>query len=255
MSKTPFLPFFVGDFVADVMELSTEEIGAYILLLSRSWTAGGYLPHDTRKLARICKVTPTRFRKRLWPEIQGYFQIEEGVVWNQRLVEELDKARINSGKRAIAGRLGGLASAASRRATQSDLPQDPKRFRLLDAMGVAATPLGEDGHIYGNQTDMLEADRWSKDLSLTIDEQCNIIREVMAGYKGRSPPKYFRYFSQAMERYRAAKDRPAPTVRANPPHNGNSHGSGLRTPAAHAKTAFRDGFLQPSDETDADIEP
>lgn len=243
MSDTPFMPLFIGDFVADVMELSPEEIGCYTLLLSSAWTKDGYLHDDPRKMAYICKVTPTRFKRRIWPALSGYFVSEGGFVWNPRLLKELTRARAASRQNAIAGRRGGLARTAKEREARGDEVIDPRRSRLLAAFGVLEKPVHSSGHIYGNHFDMMEATLWERELGLTLDEQCAVIEDVMSTYQGQSPPHSFRYFSAAMERFAGTKNRPPLTPRPSPQKKETTHDTGLRKSRPHAQSAYQRGFL------------
>ena len=52
-----FLPLFVADYLADTTDLTTEEHGAYLLLLMASWRNGGTITSDHAKLARIAKLS------------------------------------------------------------------------------------------------------------------------------------------------------------------------------------------------------
>lgn len=78
------------------------------------------------------------------------------------------------------------------------LPDEPTpRERLLAAMGLTSG-ITATGRMLGNPGDMAEAQRWAE-LGLTLDQQGDVIRELMAK-KRDGPPSSFRYFTEAMRR-------------------------------------------------------
>lgn len=60
MSSTPFMQFYVGDYLADTLDLTTEQHGAYLLILMTMWQHDAKLPNDPVKLARIARMTPAQ---------------------------------------------------------------------------------------------------------------------------------------------------------------------------------------------------
>lgn len=111
MSETPFMQLYVGDYLADTLDLTTEQHGAYLLLLMTMWRHGAKLPNDPAKLARIARVHPPRW-SRVWAEISKYFEAtEDGFITNSRLSKEHEKAIHKSRSRADAGAKGGSAKA------------------------------------------------------------------------------------------------------------------------------------------------
>jgi uncharacterized protein YdaU (DUF1376 family) len=75
MAKTNiWMPFYIGDYLADTTGLSTEQHGAYLLLIFAYWTNRGPLPDDDDELAQI-----TRLDKKTWikhrPRLAKFFQI------------------------------------------------------------------------------------------------------------------------------------------------------------------------------------
>jgi uncharacterized protein YdaU (DUF1376 family) len=83
----PFMPLFVGDWRRDTAHLSTEQMGAYFLLVCQYW-AKGCLPNDDAQLARIVGMTPAKWRKAR-SILQAFFR--DG--WHHKRIDaELTKA-------------------------------------------------------------------------------------------------------------------------------------------------------------------
>ncbi len=106
----PWMPLWIGDFIADTAHLNAAETGAYLLLIMHYWTTGG-LPTDERQLARIARMTP-----RQW---NASFQCLKSLFsegWKHARIEsELATAQEKYEKRASAGKRGGIASGESRK--------------------------------------------------------------------------------------------------------------------------------------------
>jgi uncharacterized protein YdaU (DUF1376 family) len=106
----PAFQFYPADFTSDskVEAMSTEEVGAYILLLCKAWREEppGSLPNDDRTLARWTRLTPDR-----WAEIRSAvlapFTLGTDTRWHQKRMRleftELIKRRK---LRAKAGKTG-----------------------------------------------------------------------------------------------------------------------------------------------------
>lgn len=110
MSAPPFMPLYVGDYLSDTRHLSTEEHGAYLLLLMAMWRAGGRLPNEASKLARICGLTGPKWA-RLEVEILAFFEVAGDEIGHKRIEKEFKKYTKTCEKRAKAGALGGKAKA------------------------------------------------------------------------------------------------------------------------------------------------
>jgi uncharacterized protein YdaU (DUF1376 family) len=121
----PWMPFYVGDYLADTRHLTLEQHGAYLLLITHYWKHGS-LPDDDAELRRIVGATVWQW-KRIWPAVKLFFEAsatlvassENGSVkqllgkcWrHKRLDKELERAEIISTKRQLAGQRGGLNRA------------------------------------------------------------------------------------------------------------------------------------------------
>lgn len=114
MSETPlWMPLYVADYRNDTMHLSTQEHGAYLLLLMQAWLRDGILPSEAERLRRITGLSPKEW-KASWPTIRDFFQEGPDGFRHKRLDLELDK-----GRRAIEQKRGaGKASADARKAAR-----------------------------------------------------------------------------------------------------------------------------------------
>lgn len=106
----PYLPLYVGDYLKDTGFLTVEQHGAYCLLLMRMWSAGGMLPNDEAKLARLLGLSVKKWRP-IWMALAGYFIVADNGITHKRITEELAKAEVLRAKRAAAGAKGGSKKA------------------------------------------------------------------------------------------------------------------------------------------------
>ncbi len=82
MGKTDiWMPVFIGDYLADTMHLSTEQHGAYLLLLFHLWRRG-ILHDDDSTLAQITGLSKTAWSLAR-PVLAEFFQIHDGL-WRPR---------------------------------------------------------------------------------------------------------------------------------------------------------------------------
>jgi uncharacterized protein YdaU (DUF1376 family) len=145
------MQLYVGDYLSDTLHLTTEQHGAYLLLLMTMWRAGAELPNDPGKLARIARVSPKRWPA-IWAEISGFFTVDGDVIRNDRLTKEHQKAVSISQERKTAGKKGGNANALKNHnageANASDLPKHSQKsesysedYSEANASGEIADPV------------------------------------------------------------------------------------------------------------------
>lgn len=112
MALYPALPLFTDAYLADTRHLTTEEHGAYLLLLMCAWRSADCALEDNDKtLARIAGLSPTKWR-RLKPALAQFFTIEAGL-WRQKKLQAVYSdvaARVARNK--ANGARGGRAKAA-----------------------------------------------------------------------------------------------------------------------------------------------
>lgn len=109
-----WMPFYVADYLRDTTMLTTEQHGAYTLLLMTYWTGQGPLPDDDRQLSAITKTELRRWKKVIRPALSKFFIIADKKWTQKRAQFEIDRAVDISKVRSIAGKVGGQASAATR---------------------------------------------------------------------------------------------------------------------------------------------
>jgi uncharacterized protein YdaU (DUF1376 family) len=110
VSQAPVMPLYTDAMLGDTMHLSTEEFGAYCLILFTMWRNGGEVLDDDRSLARICRVSPRRWRERLRPRLIGFFEKTNQRITQKRLVKEYRYVQ----QRAEVARANGLKGGRSR---------------------------------------------------------------------------------------------------------------------------------------------
>jgi uncharacterized protein YdaU (DUF1376 family) len=91
------MPFWVGDYLADTMHLTTVQHGAYIMLILAYWRKGGPLRNNDDGLAAITKLTRNEWRKHK-NTLLAYFELIDGEFHHHRIDKELAKAREKSAK-------------------------------------------------------------------------------------------------------------------------------------------------------------
>lgn len=99
-----WMPLYIGDYLADTSRLSTEQHGAYLLILMDYWRNGPPLDDD-EELASITKLPLSQWRKHA-AKLRGFFASVDGRLVQKRADEERKKAGNVSSKRSQAGKAG-----------------------------------------------------------------------------------------------------------------------------------------------------
>jgi uncharacterized protein YdaU (DUF1376 family) len=110
-----WMPVFIGDYLADTMHLTTEQHGAYLLLLFHLWRRGSPRDDDA-VLAKISGLGDHAWKLHR-PVLAEFFKIHDGL-WQHGRVEK-EKARVAATKRSMSNK---AKSAASSRWRKSDAP-------------------------------------------------------------------------------------------------------------------------------------
>lgn len=109
MSQAPSMPMYWDAYLADTTHLTTEEHGAYLLLLGAMWRRNGSVPDDDRDNARILGLTPAKWRRikaRFIDTISG-FRVEDGTITQEKLQKTWKNTQEKIGKNRENGAKGG----------------------------------------------------------------------------------------------------------------------------------------------------
>ena len=111
MSDLPYLPLFVRDYRTDTLHLTTEQHGAYLLLLMQAWTLPQCrLPDCDAKLAAWAALPLDRWSV-VRPTLEPFFTVR-GQWWtHKRLSKEWHFAMERSRTNKERARKGGIAKA------------------------------------------------------------------------------------------------------------------------------------------------
>jgi uncharacterized protein YdaU (DUF1376 family) len=99
------MPLYVGDYLADTTHLDGVESGAYLHLLMAMWRAGGKLPANDDKLAKLTKLTPKQWAA-VKPAVLEFFTRRGASISHGRLAKELAKYHDKSVRLSEAGKRG-----------------------------------------------------------------------------------------------------------------------------------------------------
>jgi uncharacterized protein YdaU (DUF1376 family) len=138
-----WMPVFIGDYLADTMHLSTEQHGAYLLLLFHLWRRGSLRDEDA-VLAQISGLSESAWKQHR-PVLAEFFRIDGGLWQHARVEKErarvaatteskAKKAKLAASSRwgkkdasSIAQAMPGDADSDSESDSESDLKTFPRR--------------------------------------------------------------------------------------------------------------------------------
>jgi uncharacterized protein YdaU (DUF1376 family) len=100
MSKqsSAWMPLYIGDYLGDTQRLTTEQHGAYLLLILDYWR-NGPAPDDDAVLQQITKLERAAWKKHR-PALARLFQIADGEWRHKRIDKELASAADNAERRS-----------------------------------------------------------------------------------------------------------------------------------------------------------
>jgi uncharacterized protein YdaU (DUF1376 family) len=119
VAEFPALPFFTDAYLADTRHLTTEEHGAYLLLLMCAWrNRGCQLKDNDRMLARIAGLSPAKW-KRMKPVLAEFFTVADGLWRQKKLLYVYDTVSKKVARNRENGRRGGQITAARKQQAEA----------------------------------------------------------------------------------------------------------------------------------------
>ncbi|WP_049052246.1 DUF1376 domain-containing protein [Klebsiella aerogenes] len=112
MAALPYMQLYIADYLADTMHLSTEEHGAYLLLMFNYWQTGRAIPKS--RLSKIARLTNDRWSS-VEVSLKEFFN-DNGTEWvHERIERDLEMVRSSQRQKSDAGK----ASARARKVKKS----------------------------------------------------------------------------------------------------------------------------------------
>lgn len=102
-----WMPLLVDKYLGDTMLLTTEQHGAYLLLLMTMWKKDGRLPDNDVQLAQASKLSASKWKGMRPVLIDGsLLREEDGFIVQKRLSAELARSKSHTDAKAEAGARG-----------------------------------------------------------------------------------------------------------------------------------------------------
>lgn len=139
MAALPYMQLYIADYLADTMHLSTEEHGAYLLLMFNYWQTGKPIPKT--RLAKIARLSNDR-----WISVESSlneFFSDNGMEWvHERIERDLTAVMATQKQRSAAGK----ASAEKRKNTVVSKGKNNDRSTVVE-MSLNENPTNIDTDI------------------------------------------------------------------------------------------------------------
>ncbi len=102
-----WMPLLIDKYLGDTTDLTTEQHGAYMLLLMAMWKKDGTLPNDDQRLASITRLPASRWRASKGVLMEFFQTTEDGQgITQKRLSAELLRSKAATDAKAEAGAKG-----------------------------------------------------------------------------------------------------------------------------------------------------
>lgn len=115
------MPLYIGDYLGDTQRLTTEQHGAYLLLIIDYWRNGSP-PDDDAVLRQIVRLESAQWRKHR-PILEKLFQVGDGIWYHKRIEHEIVAARTNQDRRSSKAQTAANARWSNAPSNAPGIPQ------------------------------------------------------------------------------------------------------------------------------------
>jgi uncharacterized protein YdaU (DUF1376 family) len=114
MAALPYMQLYIADYLADTAHLTTQEHGAYLLLIFNYWQRGESFKHENQqtlneRLARVARLSENEWNS-VKNTLSEFFYVTENEWKHERIDRDLDTVKSNLLQKSKAGK----ASAAKK---------------------------------------------------------------------------------------------------------------------------------------------
>lgn len=157
MAALPYIQLYVADYLADTAHLTTEESGAYLLLIFNYWQRGKALDNSDEQLALVCKLPEERWAKAK-NKLARFFEVQGSDWYHARIERDLaavaeksQKAKSANAQRTFNGR----GTNAERTFNHTDTEVDTDLLSTANAVedGFEKSDPPIDGSMENSQAD------------------------------------------------------------------------------------------------------
>lgn len=190
MAALPYIQLYPADYLADTMHLTTEEHGAYLLLIFNYWQTGKAIPK--KRLQKIARIPNDR-----WPSVEdslSEFFSDDGECWTHERIER-DLETVN-GALEQRVRAGKASAEARKRAKQTKNEREGN-----DRSTTVEKPLERKGSEKPTNKDTdTDTDTKNKTLGTSASDAPTQSEPAKAASSEKKPP-YPQEFELAWQKY------------------------------------------------------
>lgn len=147
-----WMPFYIGDYLADTGHLTAQQHGCYMLMLMHQWRTGP-LPDDDHQLASIAHVGVKTWKQSVRKVVLHFFQRVDGQWSQKRLASE----RIKTDKVREERRKSGVNGAGKRwKDKAATIPNGIANAIVLPSIGDSKT-IDNHNHNYRREVEEKES--------------------------------------------------------------------------------------------------
>ena len=169
MAKDPAFLFYSSDWLSGTAEMLPEEKGVYIDLLAYQHLKGS-LPIDTRRLARLVRMSEPEFMV-IWDNVKQHFNQMDNQLVNERLTKVMTERKTYSQKLMITGI---FASLIKKHNNKFQIETIKKAFNVQDFMYVEKELVKEMVNQWYNQM-VIQMDNNLEDEDVIENEDKSIL--------------------------------------------------------------------------------